>query len=294
MLKRVITGLILAPLVLLCVYYSRPEVFALGLSVVLMFAAYEWTHLVSIQSVLFRVIALLIVFGLMITAAWSGIETSNESITLFHRFWLVAPGILWPYLFVMVFCYPACQKAWAYKGVVFLCMLVILPACLHLLVVAKATSSSHTGSIYIISLFLMIWGADSGAYFAGKLFGKHKLIPRVSPGKTWEGVLGGLLTIFIMRLPFSYYTHQTLIRDGHIKDLSWGGYFFQYELSWILGVFFAALMGDLLISMLKRRVSLKDTGHILPGHGGILDRIDSLLCASVVCTFWYCPTLILS
>lgn len=289
MLKRAVTGLILAPLVLLAVYYSNAALFALGVSAILMIAAYEWTYLVPIRHPLIRALTLCLMLVLLISASgdvvlpWFGFSLALGQMV--SVIWQKAPSLLWPYFFIMIICYPACQKAWAYKSVVFIGMLIILPACLHWLVLDKI-KAHPSGSIHIISLFLMIWGADSGAYFAGKLFGRHKLIPRVSPGKTWEGLLGGLITIFIMRLPFSYCDYLgALSREG---DLSWLSYFIRYDLSWVIGVFFSALMGDLLISMFKRRVNLKDTGHLLPGHGGILDRIDSLLCASVVCAFWYC------
>ena len=111
----------------------------------------------------------------------------------------------------------------------------------------------------------LVWGADSGAYMFGKLFGKHKLAPKVSPGKTWQGFIGGLFTAAI---------------------ISWGyGVWANLEVApsilLVCSIFaaLASVLGDLTESMFKREAGIKDSGHLIPGHGGILDRIDSLTAA---------------
>ena len=113
----------------------------------------------------------------------------------------------------------------------------------------------------LLALLATIWIADSAAYFTGKNFGKHKLAPNISPGKTWEGVWGALLgaTLFaaILLLAFDFY-------NAALFPLLWS--------VTILGV-----MGDLFESMMKRQASIKDSGGLLPGHGGILDRIDGII-----------------
>lgn len=108
-------------------------------------------------------------------------------------------------------------------------------------------------------------GADSGAYLFGKLFGKHKLAPKVSPGKTWEGFAGGLLTSALIAWLFGRYAPldvvpSTLLICSVVAAL-------------------ASVLGDLTESMFKREAGIKDSGHMIPGHGGILDRIDSLTAA---------------
>jgi len=114
----------------------------------------------------------------------------------------------------------------------------------------------------LIMIFVLIWAYDTGAYLSGVAFGKHKLFPRISPKKSWEGVVGGVLLTVLAALAFSYFYHPV--------DT--------------LGMTLAALLtaigatfGDLAESMLKRSMDVKDSGKLLPGHGGILDRIDSLL-----------------
>lgn len=118
--------------------------------------------------------------------------------------------------------------------------------------------------------------ADSAAYFAGKNFGKHKLAPSISPGKTWEGVVGALIAITIFGLLLRHFLHYS---------------------AWLLaGLWFitiVSIMGDLFESKLKRQAHLKDSGHILPGHGGVLDRIDGLMPAATLTLFYiYLPLMI--
>lgn len=125
------------------------------------------------------------------------------------------------------------------------------------------------GSWILMYLLTLVWVADIGAYFTGKAFGKHKLAPGISPGKTWEGVLGGLgLNLLWISLVY-------------VLSKGWD---LTYVPFLLLGLVTAALsvVGDLYISILKREAGLKDSGSILPGHGGLLDRIDSVIAATPV------------
>ncbi len=124
---------------------------------------------------------------------------------------------------------------------------------------------NHTHHSFLFLLIASVAAFDSGAYFAGKLFGTHKLAPTISPGKTWEGVAGGYAASALVCLLFlswfkQPYTHATLI-------------------GFTTGICVCALLGDLFESWLKRKAGIKDTGSILPGHGGFLDRMDGLLIA---------------
>jgi phosphatidate cytidylyltransferase len=130
--------------------------------------------------------------------------------------------------------------------------------------VALRTGFSQQLSAHLLSFFfLVIMGADAGAYYIGKAFGKHKLAPKISPGKTWEGVAGGVLTALLM---------------GAISHF-W--FFKNLPLKWALPVAFVmtilGIAGDLTESALKRSAGAKDAAKLLPGHGGVLDRLDSLL-----------------
>ena len=125
----------------------------------------------------------------------------------------------------------------------------------------------HYDMMIPLMLFVFLWVNDSGAYCSGSLFGRHKLFPRISPGKTWEGSIGGGILVLIVAVVVSY-----LLGDGHTLSIPmWMG------LGLVVVVF--GTLGDLVESLFKRTLGIKDSGNILPGHGGILDRFDSSLMA---------------
>ena len=123
------------------------------------------------------------------------------------------------------------------------------------------------GVWWLLTVLLGVWGFDSAAFFSGRLFGKHKLSPRISPGKTWEGVVGGMVLSITAGLLF------TVIPLG-----------VPWYLAVVLGILIgaAAVLGDLSESLIKRQTNVKDSGQFMPGHGGMLDRIDSLWFAVIV------------
>ena len=125
-----------------------------------------------------------------------------------------------------------------------------------------------------MSVFIFLWANDTGAYCAGSLFGRHKLFPRVSPGKTWEGSIGGAVIVLIIAAVISYFAGS----DASLSTLN-----AQFStLKWLglgLVVVFFGTWGDLVESLFKRTLGIKDSGNILPGHGGMLDRFDSSLMA---------------
>jgi phosphatidate cytidylyltransferase len=122
-------------------------------------------------------------------------------------------------------------------------------------------------SVYLLALFVLIWTYDSGAYLFGVTFGKHKLWERISPKKSWEGAIGGLLVTCVAALIFAHFCPSLSI-------IEWIGFA-------IIVVVFGTF-GDLTESLQKRTFNIKDSGNILPGHGGMLDRFDSLLFATPV------------
>lgn len=125
----------------------------------------------------------------------------------------------------------------------------------------------HYDMMIPLMLFVFLWVNDSGAYCSGSLFGRHKLFPRISPGKTWEGSIGGGILVLIVAVVVGY-----LLGDGHPLSIPmWMG------LGLVVVVF--GTLGDLVESLFKRTLGIKDSGNILPGHGGILDRFDSSLMA---------------
>ncbi len=146
--------------------------------------------------------------------------------------------------------------------------LVLVPAW-HVLVLLHSNGSA--GLALLLALLGIVWGADSGAYFAGRRWGRHRLAPRLSPGKTWEGVGGGVVAAATIALLAAVWLDFP------------GGAVLGFVLLAVLTALFS-VAGDLFESLLKRHRGVKDSGRLLPGHGGILDRIDSLTAAAPVYT----------
>jgi phosphatidate cytidylyltransferase len=164
----------------------------------------------------------------------------------------------------MVKGYPANAIWWARPVLLVpLGFLLLVPAWLGL------TSLHAASAWWLMYLFGLVWGADTGAYFAGRAFGKHKLAPHVSPGKTLEGFLGGLALTMAMAVAVAICRDLNSLRLAAFLGLS-------------LLTVLASVLGDLFESMVKRHAGIKDSGTIFPGHGGALDRIDSLTAAAPV------------
>jgi len=179
-------------------------------------------------------------------------------------------GVLWWMLaLIFVLRFPALERIWSSQIVVLLIgFLALVPGWVALVELKLLADSSYL----ICFLFFLIWGADIGAYFFGRSLGRFKLAANVSPSKTWEGFCGGLVMVLMIATGMSFWFGRPglLTSDG----LALLG------LSLFIGMI--SVLGDLTISMFKRKRRIKDSSNLLPGHGGILDRIDGLLPAAPV------------
>lgn len=249
--QRLLTTLVLVPLVLLLIYYVNSSIFATAILLLVIACGWEWLQLIPAQQRLMQIanIVILLVTSILIHY-------------FFYNIGLIVGLALWLLIALAVLTFPVSMHWWGKPGLVALLSWLLLPlfgqSLLNII-------QMENGRSYLIYLLALVWSADIGAYLAGKQWGKHKLIPKVSPGKTWQGLVGGLvLTAITALIGYYYFRPQSL--------MAW--------LMMMLLIFVIALVGDLLISMLKRRVNVKDTGHLLPGHGGVLDRLDSLIAAA--------------
>lgn len=260
--QRVATAIVLAALLLGAVFGLAPPWFSLFVAAVILLAAREWAHLAGA--------------GRMLAFFYCGLVAAVMAV-LFHylgfseqaaradeiRPLLLGGCVWWAVALLWVQGYPSSALLWGSVSVrLAMGVLVLLPPWLALSWLAALAG----GRWLIILVVVTVAAADIGAYFAGRAFGRHKLAPRVSPGKTLEGLLGGLLLAVLVLAAI-------LSINPELRTLWW---------QWGLVVAFTALasvLGDLLESMIKRHQGVKDSGTLLPGHGGLLDRIDSLTAA---------------
>lgn len=258
MLKtRIITALILAPLALWGILALSHEAFRGVLAVIVLMAAWEWARLVGWQRPLPRLGYMALLLGLVLLLELQ-LRQAHEL-----RWVLVAALFWWGLSLAMVVRYPDGSNVWRSSAVAraLAGIVVIVPMWLGL-----GLLHSVSGPAYVLVLMLLVWGADTGAYFAGRKFGRHKLAPRVSPGKSWEGVAGAMVVTLLVGA----------IAAWLLQPLRGTAPFMVLALLTVA----ISIIGDLQESMFKRMVDLKDSGGLLPGHGGVLDRIDSLTAAA--------------
>ena len=247
--QRLLTTLVLVPLVLLAIYYANAWILGAVVLLLVGLCGWEWLQLIPLTQLIYRFLFIVALF----IALWACMQWLN--------YWLVVGLFLWGFILIAVLTYPASQSVWGNPIVVGASGLLLLPLLGNGL---AALYLYPQGKDLIVYLLCLVWAADIGAYLMGKWCGQHKLIPRVSPGKTIEGALGGFLLAILVGI---------------------AGYFYFLPgnaVAWFLVTGATALismLGDLFISMLKRRRNLKDTGQLIPGHGGVLDRLDSLIAA---------------
>ncbi|CAM4108206.1 phosphatidate cytidylyltransferase [Pseudoalteromonas byunsanensis] len=285
--QRILTSVVLAPLAMLLVFYTPLALFSFIAGAIVLLGAWEWSAFIGLSSVKQRSSFVILMSGVLlllhlhwpITTLWQEgrlLADANYVFTLAFAWWLVAT--------FLIVKYPRMAKAWnegiVMRAVAGLLTLVPLWLALNVLRSAEYQQAHQYGSTLIMVVLGIVWSADIGAYFAGKNFGKHKLMPNVSPNKTIEGLIGGAITAVIFVVLFCYF--------AQVEQRLWP----IYAVMTLFIALFSAV-GDLLESMFKREVGLKDSGSCLPGHGGILDRIDSLTAAAPIFALFYAWTVTL-
>ncbi len=262
--QRVITALVLAPPVMAAVLLLPTALFASMLAIVVGLGAWEWAKLAGLSSPRAQqtYVALVVFFLGFVWFLQDWQEGVLLLLLLALAWWLVAA--------VWVIRYPASATAWSTavwrRGVIG--FLVLIPAWAALVVLH---GHGEQGPRLVLLVMLLIWGADSGAYFAGRKWGRDKLAPFVSPGKSWQGLWGGLAAALLIAVLF---TDLFSIRVDY--------HFYFITICIITAIF--SVLGDLVESMFKREAGIKDSSNLLPGHGGMLDRIDSFTAAAPVFT----------
>ncbi|TDJ43109.1 MAG: CDP-archaeol synthase [Gammaproteobacteria bacterium] len=253
---RIVSALIAAPLAVAAVFLLPPTSFALVFAVLAGIALDEWGRLAGYSTWRGRMVYLLVFGGLCVALAQMP-GAAVAALAVMGVGWVIAAGI--------VVGYPRSAMVLRAPGVIPGAGLLVLTGAWLGLVSLRAQPG--LGAWLIIWLFVVVWSADIGAYFVGRAYGRHKLALAVSPGKTWEGAAGGLVCSVLLATGL-----VGIVPALHMVSLSLTDWAL---LAFALGAI--SIVGDLFESVLKRETGAKDSGTLLPGHGGLLDRIDALL-----------------
>ena len=262
LIKRILTAALLLPPVLFVIIKASSLWFFIATIFIVVLLCNEWSGLFKYSSILKTCfLSLNLTLGLIVYFFFSNLSA-------FYNGLLIIDFILWTLMIFVVIYYNNYVS-------IFNAKLIQMHSCslaLGLIMLVSFWLSTvyireyqHT-YWFLICLLFMVWSIDTGAYFFGKFFGKHKLIKNVSPGKTVEGAFGGLLSICLLN---AWFYHSFSMFHEHISVSGW--------ILITLVIYIFAVFGDLVESMFKRIMVVKDSGTLLPGHGGILDRLDSLI-----------------
>jgi len=261
--QRVITALVLAPLMIIGIFFLPLKQFAIFIAAIATLGAWEWANIAGYERRWGRIGYAFLVFACLYVSA-RVLRVMPELLV----YYLLVGALWWVLAFALVKRYPGGTSMWTsrpVRAVLGLCVLVPMwVGFMHLKV------QPHS-SLLIVFVMLIVWGADTGAYFSGKKWGNAKLAPNVSPGKSWAGFWGGLVTSVVVALAFGYGLDQWL------QPMSGLDYLQMVIIAMVTMV--VSVLGDLVESMMKRYRGIKDSSSLLPGHGGVLDRIDSMAAA---------------
>ena len=252
MKQRIVTAII-ALAALGIVLFVVPDIMArVIIGLLILAGAWEWSGFLGRSGFMARLSYVAMIGVILVSIPLFFAEYARQILLIGLVWWFVA--LIWTFFFPTRI--PAAIR--------WLCgILVLVPLYVALILLYTADPT------ILLFALLIVWVADSGAYFAGKTMGRVKLAPRISPGKTWEGVIGGLIAVVILTLARSLWVDT---------DLS-------VFVPFCLAVATLSIVGDLTVSMFKRTAGLKDSGTLFPGHGGILDRIDSVAAAAPLFAF---------
>ncbi|WP_455223110.1 phosphatidate cytidylyltransferase [Kaarinaea lacus] len=266
MLKlRLITAAILIPIVVGSILWLTPVQFAAFFAVFAIVGGWEWSGLMRLQTTAARALYATVIL-LAILGCWFYVVGYPERV-------LMVLGIAlawWVCALILVYAYPGYNQIRSNRIFEIIIGLLVIVFCW--LAIIELRNSIDQGAYLVMFLVGLIAVTDSSAYFGGKKWGAHKLAPQVSPGKTWEGVISGLVGAALFSFVCAWFFD--------FLDEQWSVIAIFVLVCIVTAI--VSVLGDLAESMFKRQVGLKDSGNILPGHGGVLDRIDSLTAAAPI------------
>jgi phosphatidate cytidylyltransferase len=261
---RVLAALAMTPIAIAAILLL-PTPWMVALAAIMFLAGlWEWFRLADIDDTLARTVLLVVNMALMVAIVWGSRTSGGLSYVLLQI--MIVVGVAWwlvAMLWLRHFDFASNHETHARVFKLAAGTLAIVPAWCALAVLHGSEPDGHR---WLFVALAIVWAADSGAYFAGRHFGKRKLAPRISPNKTVEGLLGGVACGLVVALAFAPFAGATLRQLPAVALVA------------IVAVLFS-VVGDLFESLLKRHVGAKDSGDLIPGHGGILDRIDGVIAA---------------
>lgn len=267
LIQRLLAALVLIPIVIAGLFFLSISNFAIVMLVIFALSSWEWAQFLHFTTKRSKSI-----FTILLTTLAAIIYYLPSYVYLpinIFEIILLSSIAWWSVALVLVLSYPKSVKLWgtSFFNKLFFAFFTLMPFFIAMIQLRQMNYglNSYEGAYWLLYILVLVWATDSGAYFAGRLWGKHKLAPSVSPGKTIEGLMGGVASSIIIGL-LVYYSHF------------FNAPFYPFMISSVVAIF-ASVLGDLTESMFKREANIKDSGHLIPGHGGILDRIDSLTAA---------------
>ena len=262
--QRVITALVLVAVLISAVAFLPVPWLALFFATVALIAGWEWSNLAAYQSTWARSLYVCL-HALLMLASYLYCKLGSNPVLENVQALLGVACLWWAIALLWVKSYPASAQLWGTRAMLSLMgILVLVPAWLAVVFML----SYPQGGLLLLFMVIVVAGADTGAYFAGKRWGQRKLAVAVSPGKSWEGFWGGLLACTLLAV-IVFFGLPTKIGLAAVMAV-------------VLCSSLASVLGDLVESMVKRHRGVKDSGTILPGHGGLLDRIDGHTAAAPV------------
>ena len=281
--QRILTAIILAPLALAGILFLPNDIFRYVVAAILLLGAYEWANMsgitARIEKAFFTIFVGAICAILIVSVNADSIWIDDKLLNPLYYAILQISALWWLVSLGMILAYPRYSSFWknsrSIRGV--FGILTLIPTWVAIVSLRSSlyVDDPFYGASLLFYVLGIVWAADVGAFFVGVKFGKHKLRPSVSPGKTLEGLMGGVMASLAI-IAFAA-LHYEIEEPSRI---------WLHVLIGVITVGVSAL-GDLNESMFKRCAGIKDSGKILPGHGGIMDRIDSLTAAFPVFAFCY-------
>ncbi|MGH8072774.1 MAG: phosphatidate cytidylyltransferase [Lysobacter sp.] len=261
---RLLAALVMAPVAIAAILLLPTDWMMALAAVVFLLGLWEWFDLAEIEDTLARTILLVAHLALMAALVWASRSTNGFSFVLLELMTVI--GVIW-WLLALVWLgryrFASDHDTHARMFKLAAGALATIPAWCALAWIHAGQPNGHR---WLLCALMVVWAADTGAYFSGRKFGRHKLAPKISPNKTVEGLIGGMLLAVITGVVLSLFAGATTAQLPAVALVS--------LLAGLLSV-----VGDLFESLLKRHAGVKDSGALIPGHGGVLDRLDGVLAA---------------